>query len=323
MNTDQSRADQAADQATATLQESFAFVMNVWHLREADNYALAPGLQLRRATADEIAVIREIITKLATPPMIDPLIFWERKLPYHGSIYERLPEPEWRYYVIALKEGSLGEFDAVFDIAPVEVEIGFTVRYTTDRGRCAIHNPGRLFHVLDDASHRESFFVDISAADIELYTALNAQLQQHDHLLVDVKRLLIQLSQLKGLPHTSPLRFLGYFAILESLLTHAPKPLDPYESITRQVKKKVALLDHRWQRTIDYSSFGGAPPETIWTKMYDYRSLLAHGGVPEFTGNLTMLRSHQGALKLIKETVKAVIRQALAEPQLLIDLREC
>ncbi len=55
--------------------------------------------------------------------------------------------------------------------------------------------------------------------------------------------------QLKALPHFSPLRFLGYFAMLESLLTHAPNPSDPYDSITRQVQKRRALLElwpFRW-----------------------------------------------------------------------------
>ncbi len=58
--------------------------------------------------------------------------------------------------------------------------------------------------------------------------------------------------------------------------------------------------------------------------MYHYRSLLAHGGVPNFQEReLRILRNHDNALKLLKDTVKATIRQALIEPQLLVDLREC
>jgi hypothetical protein len=57
--------------------------------------------------------------------------------------------------------------------------------------------------------------------------------------------------------------------------------------------------------------------------MYAYRSLVAHGGTPEFTGGLKLLRDHDTALVLLKDTVKAVMRQTLTEPQLLVDLREC
>jgi hypothetical protein len=116
---------------------------------------------------------------------------------------------------------------------------------------------------------------------------------------------------------------LGHFAVLEALLTHPPKPTDPYDSITRQVKKKLALLDHRSQPGIDYSSFAEANRETVWAKMYAYRSTLAHGGAPTFDGDLQVLGSHDNALKLVKQTAKALIRQALIEPQLLADLRDC
>jgi hypothetical protein len=57
--------------------------------------------------------------------------------------------------------------------------------------------------------------------------------------------------------------------------------------------------------------------------MYRYRSLLALGGAPTFNGELKMLRSHGHALELAKQTVKAVIRQALIKLQLLSDLKDC
>ena len=181
----------------------------------------------------------------------------------------------------------------------------------------------RIFHVLEDARTRDAFFVHVSEGDLQEIINISSQLQRTEGQLIDIKRLSNQVGQLKGFPHQSPLRFLGYFAVLESLLTHPPKGTDPYDSVTRQVKKKISLLDNRWTRRIDYSLFGGGAPDTVWNKMYAYRSLLAHGGSTNFTGDLTTLGSHDQALQLVKETVKAVIRQALIEPRLLLDLREC
>jgi hypothetical protein len=57
--------------------------------------------------------------------------------------------------------------------------------------------------------------------------------------------------------------------------------------------------------------------------MYACRSKVAHGGVPDFTKDLQLLKSYDHALALVKETTKSVIVQALREPQLLADLREC
>jgi len=110
---------------------------------------------------------------------------------------------------------------------------------------------------------------------------------------------------------------------LEALLTHAPVPTDPYDSITRQIKKKLTLLNHLLLYPIDYSDFGAAALEKIWAKMYDYRSTVAHGGKPNFANEHKLLKSHQCALNLVQETAKAVITQALREPQLILDLREC
>lgn len=302
--------------------------MNVWHLRDSGTHTLAPGYQLRRATQDEIAVIKETVQRLVGGSHRGSMHLWEQRWPHPGGPIEYLPEAEWRYFVIAFRgsNATITELRAAFDLAPLELEVGFTILYSGmgDRNFPGLTwQPGRLFHVLDDAEFNDIFFVDVSAADIETIAGIHSKLQQHDQRLIDVKRHATQLSELKALPHKSPLRFLGYFAILESLLTHAPKPTDPYDSITRQVKKKLALLDRRWPHTIDYSPFGGASPETIWSKMYSYRSLLSHGGFPHFRGELAALQGHEHALNLVRETAKAVVRHALDEPQLLLSLREC
>jgi hypothetical protein len=312
----------------ATTPESYAFVMNVWHLKGTASYALAPGHELRRATSEEIAVIKNFLNNHGPAPKMQYIHLWECQWPHPGGKIEFLPQEEWRYFVIAFRGSNsmLAGLESAFDLAPLELEVGFTVLYHEfggQHGYGVAWQPGRTFHVLENAMFDKSFFADVSAADVDTVRAIHRQLQENDNRLLDVKPLATQLAQLKSLPHSSPLRFLGYFAVLESLLTHAPKPSDPYDSITRQVKKKLALLDHRWPRAVDYSPFAGAAPDTIWSKMYTYRSLVAHGAAPEFTGELAALGNHEAALKLIKETAKAVIRQALTEPQLLLDLREC
>lgn len=311
-----------------TCPESYAFVMNVWHLKDQASHTLAPGHELRRATHEEVEVIEQTLQRFASRPLDPYMNLWKRRWPHPGGAIELLPEAEWRYFVIAFRgsHATMAELRTAFDIAPVELEVGFTVVNSIEGDNIAsavIWNEERLFHVLADARYSDSFFVDVSRSNVELIATIHSSFKGHDNNLIDIKHLAGQLSQLKGLPHRSPLRFLGYFAILESLLTHAPKPTDPYDSITRQVKKKVALLDRRWDKALDYTSFGGATPETIWSKMYTYRSLVAHGGTTTFTGELEALGNHDNALKLVKETVKSVIRYALDDPQLLLDLREC
>jgi hypothetical protein len=308
--------------------ENYAFVMNICELTDIESYELAPGHVLRRATSDEISVIKSTLARLAGgyASLVD--YFWEQQWPQQGGTIERAPEAQWRYFVIAFNGRALKTLNGLqgaSDLAPCELEVAFTI--LRDRaagpGHGMTYIPRRLFHVLEGADRNEVFFNRLSRDDLDTVAGIHQKLGAYDERLINVGRFVQQISDLKALPHESPLRFLGYFTILESLLTHTPKPTDPYESLTRQVKKKVALLDHRWANPLDYAPFGKTLPDKIWSKMYDYRSELAHGGEPSFTDKLKVLGNHARALRLIKETVKLTIRHALEEPQLLVDLRGC
>jgi hypothetical protein len=302
--------------------------MNILELGGLENYELAPGHMLRHATHDESETIRNTLAHLggAWNPLQEAL--WECRWPHPGGMLERLPEEQWRYFVISFEgwNDTISSLQGAMDVAPLELDIAFTIlRYgVTPPGHAHTWNPGRLFHTLEDAQRNlATFFRSVGEAELRTIATLHASFVAHNTELIDVRRLAAQVGSLKAFPHDSPLRFLGFFAILESLLTHAPKPGDPYDSITRQVKKKMAPLDRRWSPRLDYSPFRGASPETVWDRMYAYRSLLAHGGIPQFDGDLDVVGDHQRALKLLRDAVKAIVRQAVAEPELLIDLREC
>jgi len=311
---------------------SFAFVVNVASL-EADSFTLASGQVLRRAQEDEIAVIKATIDRfnggLHSFVGFSP---WEGKLPFiAGRRIESLPEPEWRYFVIAF-EGShetLIDIQQASDLSSTELEIGFAVLFTFpgSTGGFVFH-PGRLFQALEDCNQAAyglnlQALIHVSEAVAQDIATLCVKLRSADRRLIDVKALASRIGDLKLLPSRSPLRFLGYFAILESVLSHPPKLSDPYDFIMRQVKTKIAFLNNRFDRKLDYSRFSGAPAETIWTKMYTYRNLLAQGTMPTFDGELAILASDAQALGLLKRTLKAILRQALIEPQLLLDLKDC
>jgi hypothetical protein len=74
---------------------------------------------------------------------------------------------------------------------------------------------------------------------------------------------------------------------------------------------------------LNYAPFGKCNPDVVWSKMYAYRSCLAHGSLPDFNGELKTLVNPRLASDLLKSAVKAVVRQCLIEPRLLADLRDC
>lgn len=304
------------------MQQSYAFLMNVRSLLDAQTFQLAEGHELRCANSDEIEGIKRTIDKVN---VFSRYGYSEARLEEDGLV--SLPTEEWRYHVVAFRgnDSILNELKTAFDLSHVELEVGFTIYHLDPWAGSleSIWSNARLFHVLETVPWSSDFLVDVSTADVSEIKAIHTSLRSYDHAVLDLKRFFIQMSHLKGLPHGSPLRFLGYFGILESLLTHNPRPNDTIDSITRQVKKKLTLLDRQFVKAIDYSGFGQVNPEKVWTKMYAYRSVIAHGGRPDFTRDLAVLMNPQQALKLLKETAKALIRHTLNEPQLIVDLREC
>jgi hypothetical protein len=309
---------------------NFSFVLNIAQVVEDESknttVTLAPGYQLRRATDEETTAIKDVLTNQAGDP---DFRIWQNAEPIkEGSktTYSVIPKEQWRYFVIAFEEitPAIKDLERTFCIAPLELKIGFTLAYETwanQKVPILIYHPGRFSTQVRAAANTLPFF-ELTPILVNNIKALYEQYRSRNIALTPIDRLVEQMLDLDALPADSPLLFLGYFAVLESLLTHKPKETDTIDSITRQVKQKVILLDNRWQPRLDYTSFQ-ATPDAIWKKMYHYRSDIAHGAEPDFKSSLSLLGNNGRALKLLKDTVKAVLRQTIVEPQLMLDLRNC
>jgi len=114
---------------------------------------------------------------------------------------------------------------------------------------------------------------------------------------------------------------LGLFSIIESILTHNPK--SDVDSIGHQITSKVKLLSNRFTNKIDYSFFHNVNHNNIWKKLYEYRSKIAHGGRIDFKNSLKMLEDSYTVQQFLEMFLKLLLRSALNEPQLYLDLKEC
>lgn len=212
---------------------------------------------------------------------------WETRWPESGrGAYVTLPKKHWRYFVIEMscEIESLDVLEQAISIARCDLDLGLIALKVTARKLTLptyVYRPPQLFQSLSALRNahdsKDGISKTISKADGEHISDIYARIKSHDHSVLDLHSPFRQLLELKDLPHFSPLQILGYFAILESILTHQPAPEDRYDSITRQITRKLALLNKRWQPSLNYSDFGSATHEKIWSKMYAYRSAIAHG----------------------------------------------
>lgn len=139
----------------------------------------------------------------------------------------------------------------------------------------------------------------------------------------DIKRSVEMFYSLNCLSPQTDLVALGLFAVIESLITHQPKA-EAGDSLRHQIKPKIPLLSNRFNEKINYSYFlDKSKKDTIWTRMYDYRSLIAHGGKIDFSGKLKILKDKKTVVTFLRGSTKLLSRHAILEPQLYIDLRKC
>jgi hypothetical protein len=115
---------------------------------------------------------------------------------------------------------------------------------------------------------------------------------------------------------------LGLFAVIESIITHQPKA-EAGDSLSHQIRTKIPLLAKRFDDKIDYRNFFSISDENkIWKNLYDYRSRIAHGGKIHFPNQLK-IKNSIFIVDFLRTVCKLLLRKAISEPQLCMDLREC
>jgi len=240
---------------------------------------------------------------------------------------EKLPFEKWRYWILFAEE-SLREIDKLQHAANLihnDLSFGYTVFEEGSYKGGSTGNAYELSHYFGDAI---SLLMEspktLKTEELELIGKYHNLINSLDPEFQPIYRVLQSFQHLKYIPDFSDLKIIGYFSIIESLITHPPKILGSEDSITHQIKTKIPLLQRRFDRVIDYSEFfREAKEEKIWTKLYEYRSRVAHGGELDFKKSLRILKSHQAVQGFLKEITKLLIISSLRDPGFIFDLQRC
>jgi hypothetical protein len=294
---------------------------------------IATGLILRKASVDEArefqlcidATLQQSISPMVRNPYETAA---ERVANQHGWNLSVQPlDPEhFRYHVIEVIDGTNAPAHSLAEasvLAGHDLEIGLYAVYGPEVGAGVGRNPGFDTFIEDTSGDDDSRFTSLGPDDVSDLSEVYKRFIDHDNAKLDLRSRLMDYRAIRLIPRRSSLRIVAHFAILESLLTHTPQPTDPYDSITRQIRQKVALLNGRFRHKLDYAEFN-ASPETVWKKLYKVRSLLAHGAKPDFSiGELQALKDLPTVDAFIQKVTARVMRQAVYEPELLTDLRNC
>lgn len=314
------------------MKKSFVFILNHINVEGKLPIEVAPGHFFKRANDEQIKIIKERL------PYFLP--YFRTTLPYEvtivktpgenqGSIrYENIPLPKenWKYFIISFT-GSNTELQSVQFAASLlenDLELGFVFLAQSGLDGFGFGwNPQWLSSFFYDREFSEPA-INVASDEInnifDNYTQIKKINLEFEHII----RALKKFNQLKSLPRNSELIIIGLFSVIESLVTHSPKLTDSADSLTHQIKTKIPLLTKRFERELDYDEyFQLANEDTIWSKLYKYRSNLVHGEHSHIDNTLQVLRDRRNVMEFLKEATKLLLLLALKEPTLLTDLKKC
>ncbi|MBL9125189.1 MAG: hypothetical protein JNG90_16250 [Planctomycetaceae bacterium] len=307
----------------------FIHAVNVGHLDGSSSYSFADGVLLRRASAREIQTLQRLLKatldQSAIFPPRNPYQTATKTLRTNESTLtfetRKLPRREWRYHVIEFSGNNCiaHDFADASTLTRHRIRLGSMVM-RTDAGSALGWSSNDL-RFLNELKDDDDAILALTLQDVADIRDVYDKLRKYDNASINLRDAITKYQHLDLIPFGSPMRFLGYMAIVESLITHRPDPSDPYSSLTRQVRQKMLLLDRRARIEIPYGRFGKAPREQIWNRLYEYRSTVAHGAVMKFGGKFECLKDAETVTKFLERVVVAVMRLALDETQLVADLK--
>ncbi len=324
------------------LKSGFAFVLSHIDVKCDGPIEIITDHYFRKALPKEITEIQKMLetfdiseTKMLGIPVASGI-------PYDSIVkeirrgnscqYERekLPPEKWKYWVVAFEgnNAKINDLQYAANLIKNDLEFAFEIIYREK------HQEGDPVGFMSMPTHLREYYssheaITLNAVEVgqeeikkigeiyDLYKKLPPEYQYIDH---SVKNF----NSLKRIPKKSELLTIGYFSIIEALISHAPRLNESLDSISHQIKNKLVLLRKRFERKIEYNSyFLDINEKKLWSLLYSYRSYITHGDIPDFKKKFHALKSKEVVLDFLRENIKCLILYSLKEPELMVDLKNC
>lgn len=313
------------------MDKNFTFIPNHIEINGDLPFEIIPSYFLRKANNNEVVSINKNLDSIGS------LISKTGELPYavsfsreeisENEVYlktDHLDFKDWKYYVVEHKGHGelLCKFQLIANLSkfPLEFDVFQFEKY--DNSYAFSYSPDRAYRFFADNDLTILQNLDIS--DLKKLSESYQKMCDIEDQYHEIKNSIFIYNSLRFLPNYNEYRILGLFTVIESLITHKPSQKETGDSLTHQIKSKIPLLFNRLGRgEITEKYYSKEALNTLWGKLYDYRSSIAHGTRADFTKELQLLDSPIKITDYLSLCVKHLILLALEEPQLIQDLRKC
>ncbi len=296
---------------------------------------LIPGHIFRRARPEEMDLIREQLQR----SMRGVDFQWVH---YEGTVREErqgasttfhvepLPQDQWKYWVVAFEGNNhnIHEVETLGLLLPTDLEFAFHFSFSeADQRGKPIGMRLMPLHILEKYTGYDQVMANATILTTQQLSSIGELWPRYKEMPTQfsfVASALNSFAALRRVPVQSELSVVGLFSIIESLTTHAPRLTETLDSINHQITNKIILLRKRYARSITPDQyFLHASEDSIWKKLYGYRSSIAHGNVADFNAAYQVLRDHVTVVRFLRDNVKELIVLALRDPEFMQDLRRC
>ncbi|WP_286267009.1 HEPN domain-containing protein [Thalassotalea atypica] len=245
---------------------------------------------------------------------------------------------QWKQLVVECTNTNItpSQLNYVFSLSKADLRIGYVCFDKKSHS-----NPWTSWPQLGKWSENDPFTTkekirieDLEELKININAFVNLNLQDDMHQ--KHLRLVHMFNYLDNMVDSSPFKYLGYFSIIEGILTHKPSGSDNVDSIQKQLIRNVKLINNRivcsGRLGINYELFNTPKAKTIFSKLYSLRSSIAHGSDYEKSiGDILKIQTIKhdnkyGATRplfyWIRDLAKSLLMYSFIEPQLYLDLTD-
>ena len=325
--------DPSASPAPQFSPGAFCLVAEALELRVDIPYDIAPGVRLCRGSEQQVTYIKQMVFPAAGFGQKQARLMYEleqQQTPDPSTGEKRwfnLPPERWRYFVVAF--GGAGKVVMDFQLAanlgepPLTIFSTIMTREPFGRGQMFAWSVDNVQVSECYIPQTPAYTVLDQAAVAHLTATYDAVMRLDAAKYPGILRALTSFQATKRIARGSDLLALALFSIIEMLITHNPNDKEIGDSLMHQIRTKIALLSERFVHKLDYSCFpNGKNADKVWSALYKFRSLVAHGGEVDFAKNdLRQLVSRENALGFLQVATRRLLRHALEEPSLVDALK--
>jgi hypothetical protein len=289
-------------------------------------YEIVPNHFIRKATHKEADFFQRKINRLCSLHPADLIIDYNVSLEIENNYIKTINNESWRYWIVEHRGNGDDAIDLRFAFLLSKLNLKLELRTQSNSGGFElspdISNIYNTFQSIFNIT--KNFIKPITKEELEEVRQIYEIIKQDPNynVLWGTKK---NYRDIDSIPFFSNLRPLSFFIIWELLLAHKPDAKDPSDSITRQLKSKINLVNNRMTQKIDLKVLCGESTkfDTVISKLYSYRSAIIHGDKPDFKKDLIILKDFYTTELILREITRKLIIQAMIEPQLFKDLKDC